>query len=77
MTADQDPWFVAFFQQEKPATEHRRRLEPVPRFAFFCPDCEWKVATFAGNLTADEVRLPSNSPRDVLAAVQPGRGEAA
>jgi hypothetical protein len=38
--------------------------------AFFCPECDWRVETFAANVDGEVTRLEDNTPRSVFGPIQ-------
>ena len=55
MSTDQPAWRVVVFDGPF-----------LPCLAFFCPDCDWRVETFAANRKGESAVLMDNTPAGVI-----------
>jgi hypothetical protein len=58
MATDQAPWQVVEFDRG---------------VAFYCPECFWRVETFAANSDGQAHQLPDNTPASVIAWMRGAR----
>jgi hypothetical protein len=62
MSAEQEPWRIVTWEL----------ADGRPRSALFCPECGWRVETFAENVDGEAVQLEDNTPASVFRVLGAG-----